>query len=123
VQQGGQNGATRPYHINAVDCVTQCEIVATCERLLDAFLLPVLGQILAGFPFVVLSLHVDYGSQYINHTVAKLSWPALLFDKVMLLRPRQSRLVRRVILGVGRLTDDAFPVFRDRWRPLGQSPA
>jgi len=72
VQQGGQNGATRLYHINAVDCVTQYEIVATCERLPEAFVLPVLGQILSGFPFVVLGLHADYGSQYINYTVAKL---------------------------------------------------
>ena len=72
VHQGDQDGAKGLYHINAVDCVTQYEIVATCERLSEAFLLPVLEQILAGFPFAVLGFHADNGSEYINHTVAKL---------------------------------------------------
>ena len=72
VHQGDQDGLKGLYHINAVDCVTQYEIVATCERLSEAFLLPVLEQILAGFPFVVLGFHADNGSEYINYTVAKL---------------------------------------------------
>ena len=72
VHQGDQDGAKGLYHINAVDCVTQYEIVATCERLSEAFLLPVLRQILAGFPFVILGFHADNGSEYINYTVAKL---------------------------------------------------
>lgn len=72
VHQGDQDGAKGLYHINAVDCVTQYEIVATCERLSEAFLLPVLEQILAGFPFVVLGFHADNGSEYVNYTVARL---------------------------------------------------
>lgn len=72
VHQGDQDGAKGLYHINAVDCVTQYEIVATCERLSEAFLLPVLQQILAGFPFVVLGFHADNGSEYINYTVAEM---------------------------------------------------
>jgi len=72
VHQGDQDGAKGLYHINAVDCVTQYEIVATCERLSEAFLLPVLEQILAGFPFAILGFHADNGSEYINYTVAKL---------------------------------------------------
>ena len=72
VHQGDQDGTKGLYHINAVDCVTQYEIVATCERLSEAFLLPVLEQILAGFPFVVLGIHADNGSEYINRTVAEL---------------------------------------------------
>ena len=55
-----------------MDCVTQFEIVATCERLSEAYLLPVLGQILAGFPFELLGFHADNGSEYINYTVAQL---------------------------------------------------
>ena len=39
VHQGDQDGAKGLYHINAVDCVTQFEIVATCERLSEAYLL------------------------------------------------------------------------------------
>ena len=72
VHQGDQDGIKGVYHINAVDCVTQFEIVATCERLSEAFLLPVLEQILAGFPFTILGFHADNGSEYINYTVAKL---------------------------------------------------
>lgn len=72
VHQGDQDGAKGLYHINAVDCITQHEIVATCEQLSEAFLLPVLRQILAGFPFVVLGFHADNGSEYINYKVAKL---------------------------------------------------
>ncbi|MEI8159413.1 MAG: integrase [Burkholderiales bacterium] len=72
VHQGDQDGIKGVYHINAVDCVTQYEVVATCERLSEAFLLPVLEQILAGFPFVILGFHADNGSEYINYTVAKL---------------------------------------------------
>ena len=72
VHQGDQDGAKGLYHINAVDCVTQFEIVATCERLSEAYLLPVVEQILTGFPFVLLGFHADNGSEYINHTVAKL---------------------------------------------------
>ena len=36
VRQGDEDGVKGVYHINAVDCVTQWEIVATCERLSEA---------------------------------------------------------------------------------------
>jgi transposase InsO family protein len=72
VHQGDQDGVKGLYHINAVDCATQFEIVATCERLSENFLLPVLEQMLAGFPFVILGFHADNGSEYINYSVAKL---------------------------------------------------
>ena len=72
VHQGDQDGVKGLYHINAVDCITQYEVVATCEQLSEAFLLPVLRQILAGFPFAVLGFHADNGSEYINYKVAKL---------------------------------------------------
>ena len=72
VHQGDQDGVKGLYHINAVDCVTQFEIVATCERLSEAFLLPVIEALLASFPFQILGFHADNGSEYINHTVAGL---------------------------------------------------
>lgn len=72
VHQGDQDGHKGLYHINAVDCATQFEIVATCERLSEIYLLPVLQQMLAGFPFVILGFHADNGSEYINYTVAEL---------------------------------------------------
>ena len=72
VHQGDQDGVKGVYHINAVDCVTQFEIVATCERISEAFLLPVIGAMLESFPFRILGFHADNGSEYINHTVAAL---------------------------------------------------
>ena len=72
VHQGDFDGLKGVYHINAVDCVTQFELVASCERISEAYLLPVLEQLLEDFPFTILGFHADNGSEYINHTVAKL---------------------------------------------------
>jgi hypothetical protein len=78
VHQGDRDGVKGVYHINTVDCVTQYEGVATCERISEAFLIPVLEALLEGFPFVIKGFHSDNGSEYINgprpprHHVAKL---------------------------------------------------
>ena len=53
-------------------CVTQMQFIATCEKISEAYLLPVIRQLLDGFPFVILGFHSDNGSEYINYTVAKL---------------------------------------------------
>jgi hypothetical protein len=57
--QGDLDGMKGVYYINAVDCVTQMQFVATCEKISEAYLLPVIGQLLAGFPFVILGFHSD----------------------------------------------------------------
>jgi transposase InsO family protein len=72
VHQGDQDGVKGVYHINTVDCVTQYEAVATCERISEAFLIPVLEALLQSFPFPILGFHSDNGSEFINHQVAKL---------------------------------------------------
>ena len=72
VHQGDQDGIKGVYHINAVDCVTQWELVATCEKISEAYLLPAIEALLAGFPFRILGFHADNGSEYINHKVAKM---------------------------------------------------
>ena len=72
VHQGDQDGIKGVYHINAVDCVTQWELVATCEKISEAYLLPVIEALLAGFPFRILGFHADNGSEYINRKVAKM---------------------------------------------------
>ena len=72
VHQGDQDGVKGVYHINAVDCVTQWELVATCEKITEAYLLPVIEALLDAFPFRVLGFHADNGSEYINHRVAKM---------------------------------------------------
>lgn len=85
VHQGDQDGLKGVYHINAVDCVTQYEIVATCERISEAFLLPVLEEMLLSFPFTLLGFHSDNGSEYINRQVAKL------LDKLLIEEQTKSR--------------------------------
>jgi len=72
VHQGDLDGVKGVYHINAVDCVTQMQFVATCEKISEAYMLPVIRQLLDGFPFVILGFHADNGSEYINYRVAKL---------------------------------------------------
>ena len=72
VHQGDQDGVKGVYHINIVDCVTQYEVVATCEHISEAFLIPVLATLLASLPFVIKGFHSDNGSEYINQFVAKL---------------------------------------------------
>jgi transposase InsO family protein len=72
VHQGDLDGAKGLYHINAVDCVTQWQVVATVQNISEAYLLPVIRQMLEQFPFEILGFHADNGSEYVNHKVAKL---------------------------------------------------
>lgn len=72
VHQGDQDGIKGLYHINAVDSVTQWQIVVTVERLNEGYLLPALEVLLEGFPFVLRGFHADNGSEYINHKVAAM---------------------------------------------------
>ena len=42
------------------------------QTISEAHLLPAIEQMLEQFPFEILGFHADNGSEYINHTVAKL---------------------------------------------------
>jgi transposase InsO family protein len=72
VHQGDWDGIKGVYHINAVDCVTQWEVVASVQTISEAHLLPVIGQMLEQFPFEILGFHADNGSEYVNYQVAKM---------------------------------------------------
>ena len=72
VHQGDQDGIKGVYHINAVDIVTQWELVASVQQISEAYLLPVIALLLDGFPFAIRGFHSDSGSEYINHKTAKL---------------------------------------------------
>jgi transposase InsO family protein len=72
VHQGDQDGVKGVYHINAVDEVTQWEVMGSVEQISEAFLLPMLEAMLAQFPFRIRGFHSDNGSEYINHMVAAL---------------------------------------------------
>ena len=88
VHQGDLDKQKGVYHINAVDIVTQWELVASVERISEAFLLPVIALLLEGFPFVIRGFHSDSGGEYVNHEIA------LLLDKLRVeftkSRPRQT---------------------------------
>jgi transposase InsO family protein len=72
VHQGDREGVKGLYHINAVDEVTQWEVVGATEQISEAWLIPVLEGILAQFPFRVLGFHSDNGSEFVNRRVADL---------------------------------------------------
>jgi transposase InsO family protein len=72
IHQGDLNGEKGVYHVNAVDEVTQWEIVASVERISEAYLVLALETMLLGFPFIIRGFHSDNGSEFINRTVAEL---------------------------------------------------
>ena len=72
VHQGDHEGVKGIYYINVVDCVTQFQAVFAVAGIGEAFLLPVLGDMIEALPFTILGFHSDNGSEYLNHRVAKL---------------------------------------------------
>lgn len=72
VHQGDRDGAKGLYHINAVDEVTQWEVVASTPQISERWLIPVLESMLDQFPFRIQGFHSDNGSEFINYTVANL---------------------------------------------------
>jgi transposase InsO family protein len=72
VHQGDREGVKGVYHINAVDEVTQWQVVGATEQISEAYLQPVLQAVLAQFPFKIRGFHSDNGSEFINYTVAEL---------------------------------------------------
>lgn len=88
VHQGDQDSDKGVYHINAVDQVTQWQIVAATPRISEAWLEPLLVSLLRQFPFRILGFHSDNGSEFINRTVARLL-EKLLIEQTKS-RPRRS---------------------------------
>ena len=70
VHQGHQDGRPGLYHINAVDTVTQWQVVGCVETICEHHVLPVLEAMLHQIPFVIRGFHCDNGSEFINHRVA-----------------------------------------------------
>jgi len=88
VHQGDLDGRKGVYHINAVDEVTQFEVVVTVGKISERYLIPALELLLDAFPFKIINFHSDNGSEYVNKDVAKLLGKLLIeFTKS---RPRHS---------------------------------
>jgi transposase InsO family protein len=88
VHQGDGPEGRGIYHINAVDEITQWEVVLAVERISEAWLAPLLTSILQQFPFVILNFHSDNGSEFINKIVAELLGKLLIEQTKS--RPRRS---------------------------------
>ena len=88
VHQGDRDGVKGVYHINAVDEVTQWQVVVCVPQISEAWLEPVLYSMLAQFPFKIRGFHSDNGSEFINHNVAKML-KKLLIEQTKS-RPRRS---------------------------------
>jgi transposase InsO family protein len=94
VHQGDWGGVKGVYHINAVDAVTQWQVVGCVGRISEQHLLPVLEAMLHQFPFRILGFHSDNGSEYINYEVAKLLKSLLVeFTKSRANRSQDNALV------------------------------
>ena len=72
VHQGDREKEKGIYHINIVDEVLQWEIIGCVERISEAYLQPLLADLLAQFPYVIVNFHSDNGSEFINKIVADL---------------------------------------------------
>lgn len=72
VHQGDFDGLKGVYHINAVDQVTQWQVMAATPKISELWLIPVLEAILEQFPFQIRGFHSDNGSEFINHDVSRL---------------------------------------------------
>ncbi|HEY2234942.1 MAG TPA: integrase [Candidatus Angelobacter sp.] len=72
VHQGDLEGTKGVYHINAVDEITQWQVVGATPLISETYLIPVLEAMLEQFPFRIRGFHSDNGSEFINYTVATL---------------------------------------------------
>lgn len=72
VHQGDCDGDKGVYHINAVDEVTQFEMVVSIEKISEAYLIPAIQILIDSFPFKIINFHSDNGGEYINYMVARL---------------------------------------------------
>lgn len=111
VHQGDWDGAKGVYHINAVDAVLQWEVIGCASKISEQYLIPVLKAMLEQFPFPILGFHSDNGSEFINHTVARLLNKLLVeFTKSRASRSQDNALVEgkngaviRKLIGYGHI--------------------
>jgi hypothetical protein len=72
VHQGDRDGHKGVYHINAVDEVTQWEVVVSLERITENHLAVNMENLLNQFPFLIKGFHSDNGGEFVNKTVAEI---------------------------------------------------
>ena len=72
MRQGHWDGRPGLHHINAVDTVTQWQVIGCVETISERHLMPVLEAMLHQFPFRLQGFHCDNGSEFLNHRLARL---------------------------------------------------
>jgi transposase InsO family protein len=72
VHQGDRDGHKGVYHLNAVDEVTQWEVIVSVERITEKHLEANLEDILRQFPFHITGFHSDNGGEFVNKVVAEI---------------------------------------------------
>jgi len=87
VHQGDFDGAKGVYHINAVDEVTQWQVMAATPKISAWWLIPVLEAMPEQFPFRIRGFYSDNGSEYINHDVSRL------LGKLLIEQTIESRII------------------------------
>lgn len=60
------------YHMNAVDEITQWEVLVCVPVIAESCMLPALRSLLDQFPFRVFNFHSDRGYEFVNYQVADL---------------------------------------------------
>ena len=111
VHQGDWDGEKGVYHINAVDAVTQYEVVGCTSRINSENLKPVLEAMLHQFPFPILGAHFDNGSEHINYSMDEMMKAMMVeFTKSRACRSQDNALVEgkngaviRKLIGYGHI--------------------
>ena len=114
VHQGDWEGVKGVYHLNAVDEVTQWEVLGCVARITEEHVLPVVEAMLHQFPFRVVELHADNGSEFVNHRLYRLLQKhAVVFTRSRPNRSTDNALVEgkngavvRKLLGYGHIPSE-----------------
>jgi transposase InsO family protein len=88
VHQGDFDGIKGVYHINAVDIVTQWQVVVCTEHIGHSFMRTVVELLIEQFPFTLRGIHADNGTEYINERMLELMESARI--ELTKSRPRRS---------------------------------
>jgi len=72
VHQGDLDGEKPIYDINAIDKISQFEIVVSVEKTSENYLISLLVELLSASPFVIKNFHSENDSEYIDHHVVKM---------------------------------------------------
>jgi hypothetical protein len=72
VHQGDHDGIKGVYHINAVDMITQWQVVVCTEQITHSYMHTVMARLMEQFPFTIQGIHADNGSEYINTRMLEL---------------------------------------------------